>query len=60
MLLGSLAWWGLILLGPGLNLWGLFKPLSGGGTASPCAALGLTGLGSFAGSDMAGLSVLIS
>ncbi len=60
MLLGCLAWWGLILLGPGLNLRGLFKPLSGGAMASPYAALGRTGLGSFAGSDLAGLSVLSS
>lgn len=60
MLLGSLAWWGLILLGPGLNLWGLLKPLSGGGMASPYVALGLTGLGIFAGSALAGLSVLSS
>ena len=44
----------------GPKLWGLFKPLSGGGMASPCVALGLTELDSFAGSDLAGLSVLIS
>ena len=44
----------------GPKLWGLFKPLSASGMASPCAALGLIELDSFAGSDLAGLSVLIS